>query len=106
MSGAGIGLRPRGPLADLDGDGAMTRLVEALRARGLAAEVVLAGRWATIRGERCAVHVVETRSGDSYLTWCDDPDGRTVECYRSPDEAIQAGLQRAARQELTHRREP
>ena len=88
------------------GDGAMTRLAEALRARGLAAEVSLAGRWATIRGERCAVYVFETLSADGYLTWCDDPDNRTVEYHRSPDEAIQAGLQRAARQELAHRREP
>ena len=84
----------------------MTRLVEALRARGLAAEVSLAGRWATLRGERCAVFVFETLSADGYLTWCDDPDNRTVEYYRSADEAIEAGLQRAARQELTHRREP
>ena len=89
----------------MPGDGAMTRLVEALRARGLVAEVSLAGRWATIRGERCTVYVFETLSADGYLTWCDDPDNRTVEYYRSPDEAIRAGLQRAARQELTHRRE-
>ncbi len=84
----------------------MTRLVEALRARGLAAEISLAGRWATLRGERCAVFVFETLSADGYLTWCDDPDNRTVEYYRSPDEAIEAGLQRAARQELAHQREP
>ena len=84
----------------------MTRLGEAFHARGLAAEVSLAGRWATLRGERCAVFVFETLSADGYLTWCDDPDNRTVEYYRSADEAIEAGLQRAARQELTHRREP
>ncbi len=89
----------------MGGGGAMTRLVEALRARGLAAEVSLAGRWVTLRGERCAVYLFETLSADGYLTWCDDPDNRTVEYYRSPDEAIQAGLQRASTQELTHQRE-
>ena len=90
----------------MGGGGAMTRLVEALHARGLAAEVSLAGRWATLRGERCAVFVFETLSADGYLTWCDDPDNRTVEYYRSPDEAIQAVLRRATSQEVTHPSEP
>ncbi len=75
----------------------MTRLVEALRARGLDAEISLAGRWAEFRGERCRVYVFEAARGGGYYTWCDDPDARTVESYPDPDAAIAAGLRRAAR---------
>jgi hypothetical protein len=54
----------------------VTRLVAVLQARGLEAEVSLAGRWATIQGARCKLHVLETPSGDGYYTWFDAPATR------------------------------
>lgn len=74
-------------------------LANALRELGLDAEVTLGGRWAKVRGERCPVYVVESALGDGYFSWCDDPRERAVEFYRSPAEAIKAGLRRAARRE-------
>ena len=74
----------------------MTRLVAALRALGIQGEVGNAGRWVTLDGERCRVHVVETARGNDYFTWCDDPAARTVEHYSDPVLAITAGLRRAA----------
>ena len=55
----------------------------------------LGGRWAELRGERCPVYVVEVALGDGYFTWCGDPRERAVEFYRSPADAIEAGLRRA-----------
>jgi len=60
------------------------------------AEITLGGRWAKLQGERCQVYVVEAAARGGYFTWCDDPAERAVEFYRSPTEAIQAGLRRAA----------
>jgi hypothetical protein len=74
----------------------MTRLVEALQALGLEAEVSLAGRWVTIQGGRCRLHVLETPAGDGYYIWCDAPGDRAVQFYPDPDEAIREGLRRAA----------
>jgi hypothetical protein len=74
----------------------MTRLNGALQQLGLDGEVALAGRWVTLRGERCLVYVVETGQGADFYTWCDDPQARTVEHYHDPVTAIQAGLHRAA----------
>ena len=74
----------------------MTRLVDALRELGLPGEIANAGRWVTLTGERCRVHVVETPRGDGYFTWCDDPAARTVEHYTDPVQAITTGLRRAA----------
>ena len=74
----------------------MTRLVQAMRALQLDGEVMLSGRWIKLRGDRCAVYVIEA-SGATYYTWCDDPKERWVQRYLDPTEAIQAGLRRAAR---------
>ncbi len=74
----------------------MTGLLEALRDLGLAGEISLSGRWVELRGERCAVYVVEAAWSGGYYTWCDDPAQRTVEHYLDPIEAIQAGLRRAS----------
>jgi len=76
----------------------MTHLVEALHDLGLEGEQSLDGQWVKLEGERCAVYVVEAAWGASYYTWCDDPEERSVQCYRKPQEAIEAGLRRAMRQ--------
>lgn len=81
----------------MEEDGVMARLVDALRAQGLTADISHAGRWAEIEGERCKVYVIETADERGYHSWCDDAEERTVEYYREPDEAIRAGLRRAAR---------
>lgn len=57
--------------------------------------MALGGRWLTMQGERCAVYVAETATGE-YFTWCDDPVERSVKAYGDPRQAILAGLQRAA----------
>jgi hypothetical protein len=75
----------------------MTRLVDALQALGLHGEIILSGRWVKLVGERCSVYVAEAAWGAGYFTWCDDPQARTVEFYRDPVEAIQAGLRRATK---------
>lgn len=72
-----------------------TRLVEALQALGVEAEVLLSGRWVKIRGERCSVYVAEIARDQQYCTWCDDPNGREARFYNSPIEAIEAGIRRA-----------
>jgi hypothetical protein len=74
----------------------MTHLVDVLRLLGVHSEVTLAGRWATIQGERCQVHVVEAPWGAGYYGWCDDPGERAVKRYHDPVAAIQDGLRRAA----------
>jgi hypothetical protein len=74
----------------------MTRLVAALRALEQEGEIALAGRWVTLRGERCAIYVVEAAWSSGYYTWCDDPEERAVQFYLDPIEAIQAGLRRAS----------
>jgi hypothetical protein len=74
----------------------MTPLIEALQALNVHGEVELSGRWVKLQGERCLVYVVEGAWGAGYYTWCADPQARTVEFYRTPVEAIQAGLRRAA----------
>ena len=76
----------------------MTRLVEALRALGLDAEVDLAGHWARLRGERYRVYVVEAAPG-CYYTWCAGPGERVVRFYADPIEAVRVGLGRAVRGE-------
>ncbi len=73
----------------------MTRLTDALHGLGLEGEESLGGRWVKLRGERCAVYVIEAAWGMGYYTWCDDPHARAVEFYRDPVAAIQAGLRRA-----------
>jgi len=75
----------------------MTRLVEALLALNLYAEIDLAGRWVKLQGEQCAVYVVAAAWDNGYVTWCEDGTARVVERYRDPIEAIQVGLRRAAR---------
>jgi hypothetical protein len=40
--------------------------------------------------------VVEAGEDHLYLTWCDDPRERTVEVYRDPVAALQAGGRRSA----------
>lgn len=84
------------PAMDGAGEEHESRLVKALAGQTLVGEVALAGRWVTLRHPACAVHVVQSEHGRGYLTWCDHPAARTVECYREPEEAIAAGLQRAA----------
>ena len=81
----------------------MTRLVDALRELNLPGEVSNGGRWVTLNGERCRVHVVETTGGADYVTWCDDPGDRTVEHFTDPTLAITAGLRRAARDQAKAR---
>ena len=73
----------------------MTRLEDALLTQGLEGRFELSGRWATLRGERCAVFVVEAASGEGYYTWCDDPGARAVEFYPEPAQAIHEGMRRA-----------
>jgi len=74
----------------------MTHLVDALHRLGVHGEVALAGRWATIEGERCRVHVVEAPWGAGYYGWCDDPAERVVKRYVDPAAAIRDSLHRAA----------
>ncbi len=73
----------------------MTRLEDALLTQGLEGRFELSGRWATLRGERCAVFVVEAANGEGYYTWCDDPARRAVEFYPEPAQAIHEGMRRA-----------
>ncbi len=72
----------------------MTRLVEAVHALGLDAEVDLGGRLVRLQGAHALVYVVEAAQG-SYYTWCDGPGERAVQFYSAPAEAIRAGLGRA-----------
>jgi hypothetical protein len=74
----------------------MTRLTDALDSLGLAAEIALAGRWAQLQGEVCAVFVAEAPWGAGFYTWCDHPRERDVEYYVNPIAAIRAGLERAS----------
>ena len=74
----------------------MTRLVDVVQELGLEAEVSPFGRWVRFRGEQGLVYVAQAGFGQGYYTWCDTPHGRAVEPYLDPQEAIQAGLQRAA----------
>jgi hypothetical protein len=74
----------------------MTHLVDALQLLGVHGRVALSGRWATIQGERCQVHVVEAPWGAGYYGWCDDPAERRVKRYANAAAAIQDGLRRAA----------
>ncbi len=78
--------------------GAITPLVDALNTLGLDGEIALGGRWVILRGERCAVYVIQAATG-GYFTWCDDPTERAVKAFSDPREAILAGLQRAIRKE-------
>lgn len=73
----------------------MARLVEALKALGLTGQISLSGRWVTLDGERCRVHVFEGPRGRGYYSWCDDPTERVVEHFDDPTAAILAGLRRA-----------
>jgi hypothetical protein len=77
-------------------DGPMTRLVAALRSLDLEGEIAHGGTWVTLHGERCLAYVVEAGEDHLYLTWCDDPRERTVEVYRDPVAALQAGGRRSA----------
>lgn len=81
----------------------MTHLVDALHRLGVHGEVALAGRWATIEGERCRVHVVEAPWGAGYYGWCDDPEERVVKRYADPAAAIRDSLRRAAHDEGVER---
>lgn len=81
--------------------GALTSLVDALATLGLGAEVTLAGRWARLAGERCAVYVVEARLGGGYFAWCAAPCEQTVEHHRDPIGAIESGLRRAGPARVT-----
>ncbi|MEO7908077.1 MAG: hypothetical protein ABIV47_00370 [Roseiflexaceae bacterium] len=74
----------------------MAHLVDALDTLGLNGEIALSGRWVKIQGEQCAIYLVESVWGTSYLTWCDAPCDRTVHFYHDPVEAIEAALRRAA----------
>lgn len=81
-------------------NGAVTGLIEALRVLGLEGEIEVSGRWVKLRGERCAVYVAQPAwPGGYYTTWCDDPEDQTVQYYLDPQEAIWAGLRRAAQQD-------
>jgi hypothetical protein len=73
----------------------MSGLGDLLRAMGLSFEESLSGRWVKIRGREGAVYVVEGSRPPSYLTWCERWEAREVERYRTPEEAIAAGLRRA-----------
>ncbi len=75
---------------------AMARLVDTLDALGLYGEIALSGRWVKIQGEQCAIYLVESVWGTSYLTWCDAPCDRTVHLYHDPIKAIEAALRCAA----------
>lgn len=74
----------------------MPRLIEALRALGLEGETALSGRWVKVQGDRYLVYVVEAPWESGYYSWCEAPAERSVEFYRDPIAAIQAGLRRAA----------
>jgi hypothetical protein len=71
------------------------RLVDALDELELDAELVMEGRWARIRGERCPVYVIEMSRHRGFFTWCDDPDERSLEYHADPLEAVRSGLRRA-----------
>lgn len=73
----------------------MSRLGDAVRRMGLRFEESLSGRWVKIHGHECAAFVAEGSASRRYLTWCDRWGAREVECYRTPEEAIAAGLRRA-----------
>jgi hypothetical protein len=73
----------------------VTCLGNLLRAMGLSFEESLSGRWVKIRGRECAVYIVEGSRPPSYLTWCARWDARESARYRTPEEAIAAGLRRA-----------
>ncbi len=74
----------------------MTHLGDALQSLGLnSVETVLNGRWITIQGERCRVHIVEAAWGGKYYTWCEQPGDRTIEAFSDPYAAIRQGLRRA-----------
>ena len=75
----------------------MARLAAALRALGLDGGLSPSGRWVTLDGERCRVHVVEAPRGGGYYSWCEDPAERAVEHFTDPAAAIRSGLRRAAR---------
>lgn len=77
----------------------MSRLVNALQSLGLQATVEMGGRWVMLQGERCCVYVVQGASNSGFYTWCDAADARSVQFFRDPIEAIEAGLHRAARRE-------
>ena len=74
----------------------MTRLVAALHALGLHAEIALAGHWVKLQGEQYAVYVIEATAGGGYYTWCEDAEARVVEFYLDPATAVEAGLRRAS----------
>jgi len=57
--------------------------------------VILAGRWATLQGDRCTFFVVQVGVG-GYVTWCASPCDRAVAFFRTPMDAIAAGLRRAS----------
>lgn len=80
----------------------MTRLVQALLALNLYAEIDLCGRWVELQGAQCAVYVVVAAWGDGYVTWCEDGQACVAESYRDPVKAIQVGLRRAARPDPEH----
>lgn len=73
----------------------MTGLIEAVRSLELEGESSSSGRWVKLQGEYCTVYVVEAPWESGYYTWCDGKN-RSVEFYRDPVEAIQAGFRRAA----------
>lgn len=73
----------------------MTSLEAALQHLGLPADIALAGRWATLAGERTTIYVIESTWGAMFYVWCDAPDERGVECYADAVTAIEAGLRRA-----------
>ncbi len=77
----------------------MNRLEDALLTLGYAGQFELSGRWATLRGERCVVFVVEAPNAEGYYTWCGDPAARSVEFYPEPAQAIREGMRRAERDE-------
>ena len=74
----------------------MSQLIQAMRQTGLPFEAAESGRWVRFEGKTCTVYVVETGRDGSYVTWCERWDDRRVERYLTADEAIAAGLRRAA----------
>jgi len=62
-------------------------------------DITLGGRWATFQGTRCTVFVVQVGVG-GYVTWCSPPCDGAVEFFRTPIQAIAAGLRRASGKEM------
>lgn len=74
----------------------MTQLIEATKEFALEAEASPYGRWIRFRHALRTVYVLESPWGEDYYVWSDPPVDPSTELYRTPREAIRAGLHYAA----------